>query len=43
MDATQCIFISAEDKTNVEELREIMYAEIKRIFAIRYPYNNYLY
>jgi GTP-binding protein HflX len=43
LDATKCIFISAEDKTNVEELREIMYNEIKRIFAIRYPYNNFLY
>jgi GTP-binding protein HflX len=43
LDATKCVFISAHDKTNVEELRETMYAEIKRIFAIRYPYNNYLY
>jgi GTPase len=43
MDATKCIFISAEDKTNVDELKEIMYAEIKRIFAIRYPFNNFLY
>lgn len=43
LDATKCIFISAEDRTNVEELREIMYNEIKRIFAIRYPYNNFLY
>jgi GTP-binding protein HflX len=43
LDATQCVFISAEDKTNVEELRETMYKEIKRIFAIRYPFNNFLY
>lgn len=43
MDATKCVFISAEDKTNVEELRETMYAEIKRIFAIRYPFNDFLY
>ncbi len=41
--ATQCMFISAQDKTNVEELRETMYSEIKRIFAIRYPFNNFLY
>jgi GTP-binding protein HflX len=43
LDATKCVFISANDKTNVEELREVMYSEIKRIFAIRYPYNNFLY
>lgn len=41
--ATKCVFISATDKDNVEELKEVMYAEIKRIFAIRYPYNNFLY
>lgn len=43
LDANKCVFISAEDKTNVEELRTVMYNEIKEIFAIRYPYNNYLY
>ncbi|MFN5982037.1 MAG: GTPase HflX [Fluviicola sp.] len=41
--ATKCIFISAQDKQNVDELKEVMYAEIKRIFGIRYPFNNYLY
>ncbi len=43
LEATKCVFISANDKTNVEELRETMYAEIKRIFAIRYPFNDFLY
>ncbi|ASS49988.1 MAG: GTPase HflX [Candidatus Fluviicola riflensis] len=43
LDATKCVFISAVDKTNVEELRETMYKEIKRIFAIRYPFNDFLY
>jgi GTPase len=43
MPATKCLFISAQDKTNVEELRETMYSEIKRIFAIRYPFNDFLY
>lgn len=41
--ATKCVFISAQDKQNVEELKEVMYTEIKRIFGIRYPFNNYLY
>jgi GTPase len=41
--ATKCVFISAQDKQNVDELKEVMYTEIKRIFGIRYPFNNYLY
>ncbi|WP_343606633.1 GTPase HflX [Fluviicola sp.] len=41
--ATKCVFISATDKQNVEELKETMYSEIKRIFAVRYPFNNFLY
>ncbi|AEA42909.1 GTPase HflX [Fluviicola taffensis] len=41
--ATKCVFISATDKDNVEELKETMYSEIKRIFAVRYPHNNFLY
>lgn len=41
--ATKCVFISATDKDNLDELRNTMYEEIKRIFAIRYPYNNFLY
>lgn len=41
--ATKCVFISATDKDNIEELKETMYSEIKRIFAIRYPFNNFLY
>jgi GTP-binding protein HflX len=43
LEATKCVFISAQEKTNVDELRTVMYDEIKRIFAIRYPYNNFLY
>ncbi len=38
-----CIFMSATDKTNVEELREMLYEKVRKIHAIRYPYNNYLY
>ncbi|MDR0803182.1 GTPase HflX [Fluviicola sp.] len=41
--ATRCVFISATDKQNVEELKETMYSEIRRIFAVRYPFNNFLY
>lgn len=32
------IFISASERQNVDELRERMYAEIKRMYIERYPY-----
>ncbi len=38
-----CLFISALNKENFEELREVMYQEVKNIHSVRYPYNNYLY
>ncbi len=39
----KAIFISAQKKENMEELREVLYQEVKEIFKIRYPYNNFLY
>ena len=43
MGKTQCVFISARDKENIEELKTVLYEEVKTIFKIRYPYNNFLY
>ena len=40
---TKCVFISAIDKGNIEEFKEILYKEIKVIFQERYPYHNFLY
>ncbi|HPT15393.1 MAG TPA: GTPase HflX [Bacteroidales bacterium] len=37
------IFISAKQKTNVEEFRKLLYEEVKRLHVLRYPYNNFLY
>ncbi len=37
------VFISAVERQNIEALRRMMYDEIRRIHAIRYPYNNFLY
>ena len=42
-DHMPAIFISAKEKTNVPQLRELLYKEVKQIHAVRYPYNNYLY
>ncbi|HZH85945.1 MAG TPA: GTPase HflX [Brumimicrobium sp.] len=43
MDNNKCVFISAENKTNFDELKHVIYEEVKTIFQIRYPYNNLLY
>ncbi len=40
---TNCVFISAQNKDNIEELKQIIYSEVHRIFKVRYPYNNFLY
>lgn len=37
------IFISAVKKDNIDELKSILYEAVKKIHAIRYPYDTYLY
>jgi GTP-binding protein HflX len=37
------VFISATQKQNIEELKEILYREVKAIHSQRFPYNDYLY
>lgn len=43
MNKTKCVFISAQDKDNIDELKAVLYEQVKEIFRIRYPYNNFLY
>jgi GTP-binding protein HflX len=40
---TQCVFISAQNKENVDELKNLIYEQVKEIFKVRYPFNNFLY
>ncbi|MFK7784119.1 MAG: GTPase HflX [Crocinitomicaceae bacterium] len=40
---TKCVFISAQNKGNIDEFKGILYDEIKQIFQVRYPYHNFLY
>ena len=39
----RCIFISARKKTNFDELRKIVYEEVKKIHVQRFPFNDFLY
>ena len=38
-----CIFISAVEKDNYQDFRDLLYKEIRDMHAIRYPYDNFLY
>ena len=38
-----CVFISAKNKDNIEELKQVMYEKIKEIHIKRYPYNDFLF
>ena len=37
------LFISALNKDNLEEFREVVYEKVKEIHITRFPYNNFLY
>ena len=37
------IFISATKKENIDEFKNIVYKEVRKIHIKRYPYNNFLY
>lgn len=38
-----CIFISAREKTNIEQLRELLYQKVRGLHVQKYPYNDFLY
>lgn len=38
-----CLFISAREKQNIDQLKELMYNKIKQIHVERYPYNDFLF
>ena len=39
----QCLFISAREKTNIEEFRTILYKKVREMHVQKYPYNDFLY
>ena len=38
-----CIFISAKERTNIEQLKALIYEKAKEIHVQRFPYNDFLY
>ena len=38
-----CIFISAKQLTNMDELKELVYERVKEIHIKRFPYNDFLF
>ena len=39
----ECIFISARQKDNIDELREVLYKRVRELHVQKYPYNDFLY
>jgi GTP-binding protein HflX len=38
-----CIFISAKEKINIDELKNLLYQKVKEIHVQRFPFNDFLY
>ena len=38
-----CLFISALEKQNIDEFREVVYKKVRELHVQKYPYNDFLY
>ena len=38
-----CVFISAKERINIDELKALLYQKAKEIHTARFPYNDFLY
>ena len=38
-----CMFVSARERQNIDELREILYQKVRELHVQKYPYNDFLY
>jgi GTP-binding protein HflX len=39
----ECLFISAREKENIDELRDVLYKRVRELHVQKYPYNDFLY
>ena len=38
-----CIFISARERQNIDELRDSIYRRVRELHVQKYPYNDFLF
>ncbi len=38
-----CLFISARERQNIEEMRRVLYEKVRQLHVQKYPYNDFLY
>ena len=38
-----CLFISARENTNIDELKDILYKKVRELHVQKYPYNDFLF
>ncbi len=38
-----CLFLSAKEKTNIDEFRDVLYRKVRELHVQKYPYNDFLY
>ena len=38
-----CLFISAREKQNIDEMRNVLYKRVRELHVQKYPYNDFLY
>ena len=38
-----CIFVSARQRDNIDELRDVLYRKVRELHVQKYPYNDFLY
>ena len=38
-----CLFISAREKINIQEMRDVIYKRVRELHVQKYPYNDFLY
>ena len=38
-----CLFISARERQNIDELRDVLYKKVRELHVQKYPYNDFLY
>ena len=39
----QCLFISAQEKTNLDTLKQVLYNKVRELHVQKYPYNDFLF